>query len=229
MEGHYVWMADGLYHLAAGERFTARYDLAELFEITKPGRYTARLSAARGSIEYGVTDIVVQDVRVTGTRKVSGNCLHPSLVRRTQTSYPSFIGISCELYVGTVEGGEGRAVAGIRDVKMGGEAWPRTGRTVDVPVGTTVKTVALDVSWKLWAVVEADGKSGLIVWDLASGGASLVIPVTAKAVDIGTTPATRERTGLVVLAGLPGERRMTTWCLSVPAPTTGAHTPAPAF
>ncbi|WP_165073868.1 hypothetical protein [Paludisphaera rhizosphaerae] len=211
------WIIDGppiphklseLYPIKPGDSVTLRYDLARFFRIQRPGTYHLEV-AEPGRPAICRVDFDVVGLEILQAIKINELCELPLSLFEKNNVYTA--PIECHLEIGKVpvrEGGPWFAV--ISDVMITGRNVARVAPPLVVPPKTRVAASAIDVRGQLWMVLVAEDASTLMIWDLKEGRRRRAIPWGKYVIELGSTPIRPFSKGKVVIAGVPGQPKLST-------------------
>lgn len=80
-----------------------------------------------------------------------------------------------------------------------------------VPVGTRIDAYMFDINRRLWVLLKAGDRRALVIWELLTGTARLVIPWTDRPIELGKTRASSHLLQDIAVAGFAGEPKFTSY------------------
>ena len=192
-----------------GEDLQMTCPLATYYKVTEPGWYDVEFLAAQPPAIARHRILVVRPPTDRGVA-VKRYCYSPAAV-------PSIV--SCTVRAGQSVGVDGKTywLAVVSDIEAKNgiiSSEPIRSLHIPAPKGVRVETADLDINWRLWSVLEAEGKHALVIWDLRSGDVKTAIPWCDDKIELGATLISTMSAGMFVAAGRKGGPRLTT--LSIP-------------
>ena len=192
-----------------GEDLQMTCPLATYYKVTEPGWYDVEFLAAQPPAIARQRVLVVRPPTDRGIA-VKRYCYSPAAV-------PS--SVSCTVRAGQSVGVDGKTywLAVVSDIEAKNgiiSSEPIRSLHIPAPKGVRVETADLDINWRLWSVLEAEGKHALVIWDLRSGDVKTAIPWCDDKIELGATLISTMSAGMFVAAGRKGGPRLTT--LSIP-------------
>ena len=190
--------------LAKGETVRLRTDIAELFAPTEAGHY-------RLQVDETEMRLTLVSSMLMANHDVHGVCTFPATTKRSttfglvvsgQAQVRKLLDVKPERWAITLEKPH------ITGLPWG---WDQQFRPYIVPPGTHIKQMELDYKGQLWMVLELPGKRALLIWDLIRDDARLPIAWTREPIDFGSMRLTTRSYGRVVVAGIPGKVRLSSF------------------
>ncbi len=201
-----------LYTLKPKEAVQLGLDLAELFPLEKPGRYSVEVLYRGRRIDK--RDITLRALDRKKTINVKEYCVH-------STTSPCYWGgasaVSCSIECGKVLQDEKVQMSVITVKNTTRADIINAGIRLKAPRDVTLGSVALDYKRQLWTVLESSGETALVVWDIRNRRKRFAIPWGDKPIELGSTRAIYISRGpKVVIAGTPGTTKLSTTSFSWP-------------
>jgi len=206
--GGIVKVADEDYRLAPGETVRLRYDLARLFRIVEPGRYTLRFEDDGAVLAEAAFD--VKGYRAVASRRVSGTYHPPYIGSPPNVVHNTSATISIVETTGTPSGVRYLV---IDEVKVGDEARKfLPAYAYPVLPETTVERAEMDYLGQIWLLLKSGDRNSLLIWRVHDLSWSELVAPTDRGITFGTTRARAFVDGqTVVIAGVEGREKFSSY------------------
>jgi|GEM_PF-4286004 len=201
-------MFKDMYSAKPDEEIQLSVDLAKLFLITEPGRYTVTISYLGKQVCRSEVTLVAL-IPGDGVA-LSGVCKMPFRARLEEGA----IGVECKVACGRMPEdavGQGTVIT-LRDLIVKYRQHFHTDVTLryKTPREATVAQAMVDYKWQVWIILKSGNAQTLVVGDLRGERIRTIIPWTTESIELGGTAASRMIVpeAKIAIAGIRGKKKI---------------------